>query len=649
MSETIDVQMPDGTIIAGVPAGATREDVLARYRSLVRRQQRAAQYRTSDKLASNITLGLSDKVGALGDAIGGEIAEALGAPAAPFSQRYSDALAGLDMGEAAWNERNPAGRVLAAPLMAMGAPMAGAAPAFNALMAARQGAVAGGMAGAGLSRGSPWEQAQQAAFGSATGAVLAPAVGAAVNRLLQPGAQRLEDMARRQAILQAADAQGIGVLPADVGGRGVQRATRALEQSPVAAGAIMAAARRNVMSAEQAVERQAASMGRVLDEPGLGAAVQQGARDYLERSSAAGRRLYNRADQLAGAQKIEPRGALETLGDYLQTLERNPATNAGEIAAVKKVMGDLSQPGRTISDVRDVRTMLNAAYQSENLQVRPDQAFMRRVSQAITDDIERALANNPEGLQAYRAADRFWRERVATRDRALAQIIGKQGQLSSEQTAARIMRMADPKSGDAANLAGILRALPDDVRGDVASTIVSNLGRASGRSGNEFSPVVFSTTWRTRLSLPAKQALFPDPAHRAALDQIARVTEAMAASGRLANTSNTSSGTWMAANLGSGAIATAGVLTGNVAPVIVGALNVAGQAVGGRLLASPSFARWLVPTMRANNPQALAARLRALERLSAVNPAIQAEVATFQRALNDNIARLAADRGDSEQ
>lgn len=605
-------------------------------------------YSLTDKVASNFTMGIGDKAAALGTAIGGELAEVFrGGEKRPFTERYSDSLAATDAGEAKFNEERPVARVLAAPLNILGAgPRAAAAGMTTLRQAAQQGATIGAGAGFGGARGDAQDQITQTAIGAGGGAILGPLAQAGANRLASGLANRAAArnadprLVERANVAAAAGRQDIRVLPADTGGVMAKMASSAANQSPIAAPLLRRGADRAVADAEAAIARTAAPMGRALDDGQIGEAAQAGARTFIHRTRDIGGRLYERAERLAGSAQVTPINALQAVDRNIAELSLTPTTNAQALNVLNGLRDDLARGALPLQAVRDIRTSIRTRMIGDGLRGTDVERRVGQVATAAADDITTALSGNPSALAAYSRADRFYRGRVETIDDTLSKILGRTDNLSAEQAASRLIQMSTTR-GDSANLAGILRALPRDTRGDVSASILTRLGRATAggqnSTGTAFSPATFGTSWNN-MTPRARAALFPDATHRAAVNDIATVViDGMKQSGKFANSSNTGS-----ALIGG---ATGGAFL--VEPVTA-TLSVVGQGAAGALLASPAFARWLAPTLRATNLPALRARLEVLPRLAAANPAVGAEIGAFMRAANDNLARLAAERGGGE-
>jgi hypothetical protein len=132
--------------------------------------------------------------------------------------------------------------------------------------------------------------------------------------------------------------------------------------------------------------------------------------------------------------------------------------------------------------------------------------------------------------------------------------------------------------GDVQALARIVRAIPEGDRGDLAGSIIRNLG-VSPRTG-QFSPDVFASQWQT-YSPQAKAILFGNAGpHRQALDDIMTISQRLKEVGqRFGNPSGTAQNVNMAALAG-------GAFT---APLTTLATAVGG-AVAARILAAPAAA-----------------------------------------------------------
>ena len=163
-------------------------------------------------------------------------------------------------------------------------------------------------------------------------------------------------------------------------------------------------------------------------------------------------------------------------------------------------------------------------------------------------------------------------------------VLGKNGKTDEALFSAINAYAKSGGRGDINTLARLLRALPQETRGDLAGSIIRNIG-ISPRTG-QFSPDVFVSQWQS-YTPQAKTILFGNAgAHRQALDDIMSVSQRVKSIGqRFGNPSGT------AQNVNS---------FGLVAGLIASPVTTLGAAVGGaaaaRILAAPasasSAAKW---------------------------------------------------------
>jgi hypothetical protein len=143
--------------------------------------------------------------------------------------------------------------------------------------------------------------------------------------------------------------------------------------------------------------------------------------------------------------------------------------------------------------------------------------------------------------------------------------------------------------GDIQTLARLVHALPQQDRGDLAGSIIRNLG-VSPRTG-QFSPDVFASQWKS-YTPQAKTVLFGNAgAQRVALDDIMTISERLKQIGqRFGNPSGTAQNVG-AAGLGtSAASAFAHAVYGNFVPALSLITGVTGGAVTAKLLSSAAGA-----------------------------------------------------------
>lgn len=511
------------------------------------------------------------------------------------------------------------------------------------------------------------------------------------------------------AMMQAADQLGVQMMPADVGGVGTRMATGALGRTlggiPIAEGAQAA-----VKSAGNARTTIAKGIGDVTDATGAGQAVKKGFDSFTKNSNARADQLYERVsvDPSADVQLANTRTALADVTRGLQsnpelsklwanhprlraTLEaltpqdlapqgreafaaasdrltkamdryeqiRNQVVPASELAAARQEI-DAARAA-----VSDAQAMANSAPVGGNLSWQDMQGFrsivgeiigqpgiardgsdiaaLRKLYGALTTDMEVTAAQaGPRALSQFRRANQFWRGREARVDEVFSALLGKDGNRSDTAVFNQINTWAQSRNGDFGRIARTIRSLPEDQANTVRATIVDRMGRASAAkqdaTGDVFSPAEFATQWRG-MDDRAKMVLFPNQQHRQDLERLATLMDGMKRASEYQNFSNTG----LAVN------ATAqGVLA--LSNPLVAASLAALQFGGGKLLASPKFARIIASTSKMPANAAQRALPEQLKVLATREPMLAGDISRFLDAANSNTTgALAADPVSDQQ
>lgn len=174
-------------------------------------------------------------------------------------------------------------------------------------------------------------------------------------------------------------------------------------------------------------------------------------------------------------------------------------------------------------------------------------------------------------------------------------VLGRNGRTDEALFAAINSYAKSGGRGDIQTLARLVKALPEQDRGDLAGSIIRQIG-VSPRTG-EFSPDVFASQWQA-YTPQAKSILFGNAGpHRQALDDIMMISQQMKRIGnRFGNRSGTAQNVGGIA-LGSSAVAALGSLfSGNPLPALTFLSGVLGGSAVAKILASPasasSAAKW---------------------------------------------------------
>lgn len=440
-------------------------------------------------------------------------------------------------------------------------------------------------------------------------------------------------------VAQAAQRQGVEMLPADVGGATTRRLTAAAAQAPLSAAPITAAAERSSASFGQATQR--ATQGSRLAPDDAGAIVVKAGERFNKQSRETGGRLYDRAEKLAQGVSIKAKGAIATIDEQIAELSQAREVNAPLINALERFKADLSNnQGIKVSGMRDLRTAAQKAAYTEDMRSTPAQRVLGIVANAISDDINAGLAQagRANAAQAFKTADSYWRDRVEYIDKVLEPVIGK-GK-SGEAVLTSVEQMAQGKGKGVQNLMKLMRSVDKEELADIQATVIDRMGKstagAQNAEGSAYSASTFLTNWN-KMSGKGKAALFPNTEVRRNLDELAMIADNMKQAGKYANSSNTAGGIM-------GQVAITGGL-GMASPTAL-ILGSAAQYLSGRALTSPRLTAWLakVPT----NPQAQAAHIKRLDAIAAAEPIIANDIASIKQFLANapSSSRAAATEGE---
>lgn len=499
-------------------------------------------------------------------------------------------------------------------------------------------------------------------------------------------------------VMQAADDLGVTMLPADVGGVGTRMATGAVGRTlggiPIAEGA-----ERSINSAATARTRIAGEFGAPTDNVRAGQAVKRGFKQFENGSLARAEDLYGRVSVPADTQVQlgQTRGALAEVTRGMQsnpelsrlwanhprlraTLEaltpkdvaaggrqafmdaserlsglhqqyeqmsnavtdpkrlldlRNQIAAARQDLTAAKGLVDTPPQGGELSweDMKRFRSIVGEVIGQPGIQRDgSDIAGLRKLYGALSADMEVTAARaGPKALQEFRRANQYWRGRESRIDDVFSVLLGKDGGRSDEAVFKQINSWAQGDSGDFSRIARTIRSMPDDEANTVRATLIQRMGMAKpagqDATGEVFQPALFSTQWRG-LSKRAKAVLFPNTQHRQDLDKLAEITDGMKRATAYQNFSNTALSVNAA---GQGALA----LTNPPLATALAGL----QFAGGKLLASPRFARIIASTSK------LPARVQGrklkeqLSILATREPMLASDVEALQEHLQNTAAQ----------
>jgi len=394
--------------------------------------------------------------------------------------------------------------------------------------------------------------------------------------------------------------------------------------------------------------------GRVADSPyETGAMVQGALTRQGDRTKTAARARYERAEKLSGNPAIEPTQAIGATARHVADLQAGGAnTNAAEIKFLTGLGEDLSAPGgKTISQLRDLRTNLRGRLKEQGLDHGQAEARALSIMDAASADIENGLKTNPRALEQYKAGDRIWRERADFRKNVTAQLIGKNGEKSAIDTASQVNILAKK---DPVKMKRLMDEFEPEERADFVATIAANLGR-NGKG--EFSPAILLNNLDPRTGKISPQALrlvFGDDGVKAMKDlQVVAKSKIAARSDAApsgASIQNMKRGLRQAIFAGMG-FSTGGVGGAVAAPVVEGFFANLSDARKARLLTNPVFTKQLRNAPETTNPKAINTYFDRMTQSAAKSPVFAMDVEAFKQALAGaaNKSTTAAAAGEQEQ
>lgn len=504
-----------------------------------------------------------------------------------FSERYQanlDAQRGVN---AAFDSRNP--------ILSFGGQLAGAtalpvgqmaAPA-NAMVRFGRGAGVGAGYGAafGFGQGDGLEDRIQKA---GTGALVGGAVGGPLNALIGPRIPQAAVPSQRPTgpdVVAAAGRQGIDVprlIASD--SMAVQRVGQGVRNVPLAGNPIVRNTDRMVQQMGQRADEVAAGLGggNVPSRDAAGAAARSAIEETVSTTMPArANQLYSRVDQLMPPGQAFP---LFNTAQMAQTLNaRSQGAAMGESAAANLVNEAINRPGGlTFEGMRALRTRIREMTSYGNTPQGTSNGELKQIVTALSRDIDAAVSTaSPQAQRAYQQANQ-WYEAWAQRRETLGRILNAN---SDEAIVNQIQNAASSRaSGDIWKLATARKSMPAEEWGQIASEVVSRLGR--DQEGN-FSAQRFAADYG-KLSERGKDLLFRangNRSHAQALDDLATISSRFREIQRFANPSGTGQ-----------SIATLATGAGAITDPLTTIGGIIGGNVLSRVLAAPatasSAARW---------------------------------------------------------
>lgn len=556
------------------------------------------------------------------------------------------------------------------------APVGALGTARNAGQFIRQGAALGAAAGVGEGEGLA-DSIKRGAVGSVVGGALGGAISQAprlANAALQsPAGQRATgaiarsiDRVRRpvgqlnQEVVDAGQRADVPVRLPDALPE-ARNAMAVAEASPTAGEGIRRTLNDDTALIQQRL-RETGGSGTALDNTDLGSTIQNAGLRYIANSRQQANTLYNRAERAAGDVQILPVQASQAIRRNINELaESGETTNSAAIQYLRDLNSDIARDGgMSIQALRNLRTNMRGQIDQRGLTRTDTDRRVSEVLDAASEDISRALANNPQARDAYRAADEFFREKQNfikdvvqkfTGPRVDGQTVAK----SPEQAASTLRAMMQSQRGDTRRFQEMVARLDPEERSDLAASVADQLGTAKN---GEFSLAALSSN-TSKMNPRALRLLFGDDGARAIQDL--RVL-ARAKADTLGGLNNSKSGVVAAGTnqfkdlvlgaVGGGTVGVPGAMAGMAAR---GALERLSSGRATRLLLNPDFTRWARQLPDRASPEVVERQFNKLNRLLSREQAFVMDAKAIQdfvtRHFSEGVGRAAAtgDQGKNDR
>ena len=682
----MNVEMPDGTVIEGVPDGTSRAEILSKWQKYGGQVSPSEEKSAFDSLLRGTGLGVR--------AVAGGAMNLLALPADIPLQAFNVVKSFLNSAAGTKFEHTPliseqnergmtalglpqpeTGGERVASAVLSGATSGGgmargtaklaetAAPSIEKMVleALSKGpgvqTVAGGTGGAGSSIAGelgfgPVGQAI-AGFGGAMAGPLAAAGAAGATRTMLRGAGGAAADRYNANIKQATDA---GIQEPTVGMGGTRRAQAiesTLAKAPGGSGEMAEAGKSVALDMGKRVQEIADNLAPNVDQSKAGRVIEKGLNAFVDRFKSEQKFLYDKLDAYipkdAQVGVDNTRTALAELNAdipgapnlsewfknaKIKGIERafkadteNPRGLSNADAALENFFYGAPDAALPYEAVKKLRTLVGNEIENVSLASDVPRSKWKALYGALTKDMESAAQQaGPDAEKAFARANWYTRAGHERIDGILDRI----GKGTPEQTYTAAVGPNAVRNGATVPNA-VLRSLLPDERSQVGSVFARDLGTANpskqNAAGTVFSPETYLTDWNN-ISEPAKRMLFADPAARKGLEDLAKAASTLREGASvLYNNSGTTQS--LQHGMAGGGLAAA-VITGNV-PVATGILSaIASANVGARLMTNPKFVAWVGRTTSLS-PGAFPGALAQLAADSRGDPDVQAFIAALQK------------------
>lgn len=537
-----------------------------------------------------------------------------------------------------------------------------------------------GTAAAGKIAGAGRQLSADAAFGAGYGAgssndnrLAGAALGGATaaggsyfgGKLLDKIANRAPSAAAKA--VEAAKSYGID-LPLEAAGRGKAIVGQTLSSMPGSAQVMQGS--RDVLTeqVENAVGDAADAFGSATGFTGMGQALQDGAKKWIDKFQRTAGKVYDAIPinpaapsslsstvsklrdmntKFASNEKLAAMMKNTRLSGYLDALAgKVKDVDTGLLdAAGNPITRQVKEGGKlSWTDLKDLRSRVGEEIGDQRFSDGTLKSELRGLYGALSEDMKAtAAAQGPAALRAFERANNLYKQGQDRIDGALTKILGNDSKASAESAASRLQAIAKEgrSSSDLKTLAEVRKSIPAEEWGQVQNSLIRLAGQPLNKSGRDFDPGVFARTFKD-MDPAAKNLIFGKGELRANLDEFTGVLDSLGKVGALRNTSNTAGQ----------------VLTGLGFSSVGGIAGLAVQAGTSYSLAklwtNPRFVKWATGYTRmarsaaaANGPPNVEKQLGLLQKVAAAEPAIAQDALGLQQYLaqqfNSAPGRLAAE------
>ena len=454
--------------------------------------------------------------------------------------------------------------------------------------------------------------------------------------MLAQGAKRVIGGGGQQAIdnLAAFDRQGVTPRAGAVSGSGVVQSAESSVGAFGGAGVMKDAYTQTIEEVTQAARRAASGVGTPMEGQGLADTVRRGLQE-------AGKRFRQRQEELYGDvykffNRQTPVRADATMGLLKQ--EVDVFASAKELGAkygaetsdlLRRFTADAKNGELPFEVLRKIRSDIGEKLGSPVLVGDESRALLKRLYASLSEDLDAGIANSggQAAQKAYEKANRYTRMQMT-------QQMDWVEKLATQEVDKKVVSMLQGELGkDGGQLLRKLRYnLTPEQFDDVVASVVNRIG-VDPKTGS-FSPARFTSEWG-KMSSEAKGALFGGQRYnelRGSLDDIAKIATALEDSGKMLNRSNTGRVLLFTSLLGGGGVG--GGIEGMASAAAAGGATFGATYAGSKLLANPSFARWLASGMKIGGGQAaLSAHLGRLASVAAIEPEIRDAINHYEAAV----------------